>query len=64
MSSGDSDEVRLEPIESLDNAREEWTRLAEGAGHPFATWEWNSAWWRWFAAERRLYSFVCRDGGG
>ncbi len=64
MSSGHSDEVRLEPIESLDDAREEWTRLAEGAGHPFATWEWNSAWWRWFAAERRLYSFVCRDEAG
>ena len=63
--SGEQDRhVRLEEIESLDGAREEWSRLAEGAGHPFATWEWNSAWWRWFAGDRRLYSFICRDESG
>jgi CelD/BcsL family acetyltransferase involved in cellulose biosynthesis len=58
------DGLRLELIESLDDAREDWIRLAEGAGHPFATWEWNSSWWRWFAGGRRLYSFVCRDETG
>jgi hypothetical protein len=37
--------VQLEEIERLDDVRDGWSRLAEAAGHPFATWEWNSAWW-------------------
>jgi CelD/BcsL family acetyltransferase involved in cellulose biosynthesis len=58
------DVVQLEEIERLEDAREEWIRLAEGAGHPFATWEWNAGWWRWFGAGRPLYSFLCRDRSG
>ena len=56
--------VRLEPIEELEDVREEWSVLAEGAGHPFATWEWNALWWERFAAGRELYSFICRDADG
>jgi CelD/BcsL family acetyltransferase involved in cellulose biosynthesis len=54
----------LERIERLEEHREDWTRLAEATGHPFATWEWNSVWWRHFGGERELYSFACRDGDG
>ena len=54
----------LEPIERLEDHREAWSRLALAAGHPFATWEWNTIWWRHFAAGRDLYSFVCRDESG
>jgi CelD/BcsL family acetyltransferase involved in cellulose biosynthesis len=65
MRNGVSDDVvLLEEIERLEDVREEWIRLAEGAGHPFATWEWNATWWRWFGAGRPLYSFRCRDRGG
>jgi CelD/BcsL family acetyltransferase involved in cellulose biosynthesis len=64
MVSGSNGAVQLEPIERLEDARDDWARLAEGAGHPFATWEWNAGWWRWFGAGRRLYSFVCRDPEG
>ncbi len=48
MVSTSDDVVQLEQIERLEDAREEWIGLAEGAGHPFATWEWNAGWWRWF----------------
>jgi CelD/BcsL family acetyltransferase involved in cellulose biosynthesis len=56
--------VRLEPIEHLDDVREEWAALAAASGHPFATWEWNALWWKRFRAGRELHSFVCRDGDG
>ncbi len=56
--------VAVEPISDLDRHRAEWTALAPGAGHPFATWEWNSIWWRHFGAGRELYSFLCRDEAG
>ena len=58
------DGVRLEPIEHLDDVREEWGALAAGSGHPFATWEWNALWWKRFGTGRELHSFVCRDGDG
>lgn len=40
-----------EPIESLEQGREEWRELADRSGDIFATWEWASAWWRHFGAE-------------
>ena len=58
------DELRLEPVERLEDVREEWSALAERSGHPFATWEWNSLWWERFGAGRELHSFACRDGAG
>ena len=58
------DGVRLEPIEHLDDVREEWTALAAASRHPFATWEWNALWWKRFGVGRELHSFVCRDGDG
>jgi CelD/BcsL family acetyltransferase involved in cellulose biosynthesis len=56
--------VRLERIERLEDLRDDWERLAEATAHPFATFEWNSEWWRRFGAGRELYSFACRDAAG
>lgn len=57
-------EITIEPIERLEDVRSDWARLAEGSGHPFATWEWNACWWRRFGADRRLHSFACRNADG
>jgi CelD/BcsL family acetyltransferase involved in cellulose biosynthesis len=48
----------------LEDVREDWIRLADQAGHPFATWEWNECWWRWFADGRELCTYRCRDADG
>lgn len=48
----------------LEDLRADWPRLAEAAGHPFGTWEWVTAWWRWFGKGRSLYTFACRDDAG
>ena len=64
--SGDesSEPLALEPIERLEDFKEDWDRLAPHAGHPFATWEWNSRWWEQFGAGRSLYCFAGRDRDG
>ena len=64
MESPPADEISLEPIESLGDVYEEWSRLAQETGHPFATWEWNATWWRWFGLGRELFSFMCRNRHG
>jgi CelD/BcsL family acetyltransferase involved in cellulose biosynthesis len=61
---GGHDPVEVVRLERLDDLKDDWVRLAERAGHPFATWEWSSCWWRALGADRRLYSFACRDRGG
>lgn len=55
---------RIERIDSLEEVREDWDRLARGAGHVFATWEWIGPWWRHMARGRELYAYACRDGEG
>jgi CelD/BcsL family acetyltransferase involved in cellulose biosynthesis len=57
-------EPAIEPVARLEDVRADWTRLALATGHPFATWEWSSVWWRHFGAERDLYTFLCRDEQG
>ena len=58
-------ELELERVTDLgDIPPGDWDRLAEAAGHPFATREWVSAWWRWFGAGRPLHTFLCRDDAG
>jgi CelD/BcsL family acetyltransferase involved in cellulose biosynthesis len=57
-------EVAIERVDRLDDLREDWTRLADAADHPFLTWEWGSGWWRHLGADLELYAFVCRDAGG
>ena len=56
--------LRLEPISSLDSIREEWDDLAARSGNIFATWEWNSIWWRHFGGGRPLAATACRAADG
>lgn len=57
-------ELLLEMVESLDELRAEWTRLAERGDNVFATWEWASTWWRHFGAGRQLRIVACRSADG
>jgi CelD/BcsL family acetyltransferase involved in cellulose biosynthesis len=57
--------LRVEPFPSLEAARDEWTKLATTAsGNVFATWEWNSIWWRHFGERRSLFVTACRAEDG
>ena len=56
--------LRLEQIESLDSAREEWSAIAAESGNIFATWEWTSIWWRHFGRDRELLTHACYSGDG
>lgn len=49
---------------SLDDVNAaDWRRLAERAGHVFATPEWLLTWWRHFGKSRRQLVGVVRSGG-
>jgi CelD/BcsL family acetyltransferase involved in cellulose biosynthesis len=55
--------LRVESFPSLESARDEWTDLAATeSGNVFATWEWNSIWWRHFGGRRSLLATACRAG--
>jgi CelD/BcsL family acetyltransferase involved in cellulose biosynthesis len=55
--------LRALPPIGLDEAREDWQRLADDAGTPFATWEWAAAWARHYGAGReQLVVPVQQDG--
>lgn len=55
----------VELVDSLDDLRDDWTRLAAASGNVFATWEWNELWWRNYGGERQLCVAVSKrsDGG-
>ncbi|HEV8603234.1 MAG TPA: GNAT family N-acetyltransferase [Gaiellaceae bacterium] len=55
---------RVDPIESLDSVREEWSALAAQTGNIFATWEWTSIWWRHFGRGRDLLTQACYSQDG
>jgi dTDP-4-amino-4,6-dideoxygalactose transaminase len=57
-------ELRLEPFELDASTRSEWNTLAAAADNVFATWEWNSIWWRHFGRHRRLLVRACRSNDG
>jgi len=57
-------EVEIVVVDSLDDLKDDWLRLGEVAGHPFATWEWNSIWWRHLGGGKPLQTLVCRDRDG
>jgi len=42
----------FEQTTSLEDVRDDWTRLSERSTNVFATWEWASAWWRHFGHGR------------
>jgi CelD/BcsL family acetyltransferase involved in cellulose biosynthesis len=60
----EDDALRLERIDSLEDARDDWARLAEDAGNVFLTWEWMAGWWKHFGAGEEPLVFVCRDRAG
>jgi CelD/BcsL family acetyltransferase involved in cellulose biosynthesis len=55
---------RLEPVDSLDALRVEWSTLAEQGGNVFSTWEWASTWRRHIGEDRPLLLHACRDAEG
>lgn len=54
----------IEVVRTLDSAREEWSALAEQTGNIFATWEWNSTWWRHLGREKSHLVSTCRTPDG
>jgi CelD/BcsL family acetyltransferase involved in cellulose biosynthesis len=55
-----NDDIRVEPIGSLEVLRDEWKEAAEASGNVFSSWEWASTWWQHFGGGRRLLLFACR----
>ena len=45
---------RLERLPTLESVRVEWNELATKSRNIFATWEWNSIWWKHFGEGRAL----------
>jgi CelD/BcsL family acetyltransferase involved in cellulose biosynthesis len=56
------DQATLVPLQSLGDAREPWTELAERSRNVFSTWEWAETWWRHFGAGKRLRLGAMRHG--
>jgi CelD/BcsL family acetyltransferase involved in cellulose biosynthesis len=56
--------VELETITDLESLRDEWTRLAIATRNVFATWEWNTTWWKHFGKPGRLLVTTCRAADG
>src|SRR3954464_11403106 len=54
--------LRLERLGSVGEAREDWARLAERSGNPFATVEWSEAWLGHAAAGCNPSFFVAGSG--
>jgi CelD/BcsL family acetyltransferase involved in cellulose biosynthesis len=55
--------LTIEPLGGVDDARADWTRLAEECGNPFATVEWCEAWLTTAGAEHEPRLFAARAGG-
>jgi CelD/BcsL family acetyltransferase involved in cellulose biosynthesis len=58
------DGLVLEPLEGVDEAREEWAALAGAAGNPFATPEWSEAWLAHIGVDFGLHLFAGRRADG
>jgi dTDP-4-amino-4,6-dideoxygalactose transaminase/CelD/BcsL family acetyltransferase involved in cellulose biosynthesis len=56
--------LEIERLSTLESVRDEWRALAEQTGNIFATWEWNSIWWRHHGRGRPLRAYACRVGDG
>jgi CelD/BcsL family acetyltransferase involved in cellulose biosynthesis len=48
------DVLQLQRLSGFEGERPAWSSLAERAGNLFATWEWQSLWWKHFGAGRPL----------
>jgi CelD/BcsL family acetyltransferase involved in cellulose biosynthesis len=56
--------LHVELVDDLELLREDWSALGERTGNLFATWEWNSLWWRQMGRGRRLTAAAVRDHSG
>ncbi len=56
--------LRVEVVASLDDLRDEWTRLAAASGNVFATWEWAAAWCEHHGRGRPLAIAALTRGDG
>ena len=56
--------ARISRAASLAELRDGWDGLAEGAGHPFGTWEWVNAWWQTYGEGRELFVHAVHDADG
>jgi CelD/BcsL family acetyltransferase involved in cellulose biosynthesis len=56
--------LEIERLSTLESVRDEWSALAEQTGNIFATWEWNSIWWRHHGRRRPLRAYACRVSDG
>ena len=55
--------ARIQRFSTLEELRDDWDELAEGAGHPFGTYEWVSSWWRIYGAGKELFLHAAYDDG-
>ena len=51
----------MDVVDDLDALAAEWRALGERTENLFATWDWQSTWWRHFGRGRRLAVAACRD---
>lgn len=57
-------ELRLEPLDAVDEARAEWAALAVAAERPFASPEWCELWLRHIGADVAVHLFAARRRDG
>ena len=58
-----ADQLTLEPLGAIDEARTEWSALAEASENPFATVEWSEAWLEHAATGARPRLFAAVEAG-
>jgi CelD/BcsL family acetyltransferase involved in cellulose biosynthesis len=58
------EELSVETLGSIDALRGEWQELGLRTGNLFATWEWQSTWWRHFGGHRTPAAVALRDRRG
>jgi dTDP-4-amino-4,6-dideoxygalactose transaminase len=46
--------LEIDRLDSIDEARADWTELADRSGNLFSTWEWASTWWSLYGDGRSL----------
>lgn len=56
--------LRFERVDSLEDVREDWSRLAELSGNVFLTWEWMAAWRKHRSAGSSSLALAGRDPSG
>ena len=60
----ESPPLELSFVETLEELRDDWSRLAHDSKNLFATWEWISTWWRHFGRNGDRIIVSCRSHDG